>query len=45
MKTRKRTFIKTFFLSLVRYEKWKMDPRNVEIVARMEMYTPKIAGL
>ena len=38
MKTRKRTLIKTILLSMVRYERWKMNPKNVEKVILMEMY-------
>ncbi|HEY5593154.1 MAG TPA: hypothetical protein VIK55_19325 [Paludibacter sp.] len=42
MKTRKRTFIKTVFLMLVRNERWYADPRNIEKIILMEQMTHKI---
>jgi hypothetical protein len=42
---RKRTLIKTFFLLLVRYERWKMNPKNMEKVILMELYNPKMSWI
>jgi len=38
MKTRKRTFIKTVLLSLVRYERWKRNPKNIERIILQEQW-------
>lgn len=38
MKTRKRTLIKTALLSLVRYERWKMNPKNIERIIQSEQW-------
>jgi hypothetical protein len=42
---RKRTLFKTFFLLLVRYERWKMNPANMEKVILMELYNPKMSWI
>ena len=38
MKTRKRTFFKTVFLSIARYERWKQNPKNIEKMILEEQY-------
>ena len=36
---RKRTLVKTIFLSLIRFERWKMNPKNIDKMIYLEQYT------
>ncbi|MEI6752337.1 MAG: hypothetical protein WCK78_04140 [Paludibacter sp.] len=38
MKTRKRTLVKSIFLSVIRYERWKSNPKNIDKMIYMEQY-------
>ncbi len=42
MKSRKRTLVKTVLLSLIRYERWKMNPKNIDKAIFMEQYKHSI---
>jgi len=42
MKTRKRTWLKTFLLMLIRYDRWRMNPKNIDLVVYLEQMKPKI---
>jgi hypothetical protein len=45
MKTRKRTLLKTFLLMLIRYDRWRMNPKNIDMVIYMEQMKHKIGIL
>ena len=34
----KRSLLKTIFLIAIRYDRWKMNPRNFLAVSHMQMY-------